>query len=1062
MMSCLTETSGGPEVGAFRRLKTMLKSCFAGAAYHSGIFLLIRAIHRRLFGSGIRILFYHRVERNPVGLDALGRRPLRAEEFERHLRHLVRFWRVIRLEDAAEALASGQGWPSNSVVITFDDGYRDNYTVALPFLEKYKLPATFFVVSGAIDGNPLWYDQVDKWFEESTATSLRWSKIDSELSMKTPAERRQVLSRVRSMLKATGGSELVEALAELRSQLAIGPGDHQRENRAVMTWDDLRRMAASELVTIGAHTVTHPILSNLQREEIREEIEESCRRITQELNRPVRFFAYPDGAYNSTAQSIVREAGLVACATKGSGFNPAGSDLTALRRLGAEGISQSQLALYLAGWEDLRTLLHRQFKQWARNFKRLAYSALELAGFFPLLRHLKRDRITVLAYHGVTSGGTATHLDNLHVPVDSFRRQMRWLRKNFTPISLDQALAALERGEKLPPHPVLVTFDDAYRNNLEVARPILQEFGIPIVLFVPTEFIERTEGYWAEELEWRIASTSVLALPWGRDLLWLRSLAERQAAFEKISQDLTGLSPTKREPAWQELKRQLPCEGSNAPLFEPRLKWEELRRLSQLGASIGSHGVSHTLLSGLASEKVSYELEASRLELQSRLGIGIRAFAYPNGLWDPTVRQLTEQAGYACAFTAQPGALDPHVDRFLLNRTGINATDSLSEFVSAVSGFSRLGAKPVVKILQIGNYPPPQCGWAMQTQLLTKELRRRGAVCEVMNINESRKIKSSEYVDVQNGLDYLLKLLSFVVRGYRPHTHVNGESTKGYLLTLAANLAGLAAGRSAVMTFHGGLPQSYFPRPDSLFLRVAFRLLFLSAGSITCDSIEIERAIRSYGINGTPVASVPCFSLQNLEFEKRQLDPLIETFLARRHPVFFCFVCFRPEYGLDTVLTGMRQFANQHRDAGFIWLGFPAKEVPPAEAFLDAQPDGKPENLLLLGNLEHDTFMTLLTRCFAYLRPHVRDGVSASVLESLALGVPVIAADNGMRPPGVVTYRFEDANDLCSKLTYVVDNYDAVTRALQPQGIEDNIQFVAEWLLTQERRSQKSNHAYSA
>jgi peptidoglycan/xylan/chitin deacetylase (PgdA/CDA1 family) len=380
MMSCLTETSGGPEVGVFRRLKAMLKSCFAGAAYYSGVFFLIRAIHRRLFGSAIRILFYHRVQRNPVGVDSLGRKPLTAEEFERHLRHLARFWRVIRLEGAAEALASGQGWPSNSVVITFDDGYRDNYTVALPWLEKYKLPATFFVVSGAIDGNALWYDQVDKWFEESTATSLRWSKMDSELSIKTPAERRQVLSRVRSMLKAVGGRELAEALAELRSQLGTGPADHQREDRSVLTWDDLRHMAASEFVTIGAHTVTHPILSNLQREEIRAEIEGSCLRITQELNRPVRFFAYPDGAYNSTAQSIVREAGLVACATRGGGFNPAGSDLTALRRLGAEGLSQSQFALYLAGWEDLRAVLHIYFRQSAHNFKRLVYGALGLVG----------------------------------------------------------------------------------------------------------------------------------------------------------------------------------------------------------------------------------------------------------------------------------------------------------------------------------------------------------------------------------------------------------------------------------------------------------------------------------------------------------------------------------------------------------------------------------------------------------------------------------------------------------------------------------------------------------
>ncbi len=62
------------------------------------------------------------------------------------------------------------------------------------------------------------------------------------------------------------------------------------------------------------------------------------------------------------------------------------------------------------------------------------------------------------------------------------------------------------------------------------------------------------------------------------------------------------------------------------------------------------------------------------------------------------------------------------------------------------------------KILQIGNYPPPMCGWAIQLKLVTEELRRRGHTCEVLKINEGRQIKSSEYLDVQGGSDYLKKI----------------------------------------------------------------------------------------------------------------------------------------------------------------------------------------------------------------------------------------------------------------------------------------------------------------
>src|SRR5262249_7876336 len=154
-------------------------------------------------------------------------------------------------------------------------------------------------------------------------------------------------------------------------------------------------------------------------------------RLSQELHEPTRFFAYPGGAYNSTAQFFVRNAGIVACANQGSGFNPSGSDLTALRRLGAEDMRQSQFALYLAGWEDLRDTFFRKFEQSRRFAKRFAYRMMESFGLFPFLRHLNRRKILVLLYHGVSHLPSKSSLNDLHVPVEEFRRQMHWLRRKF-------------------------------------------------------------------------------------------------------------------------------------------------------------------------------------------------------------------------------------------------------------------------------------------------------------------------------------------------------------------------------------------------------------------------------------------------------------------------------------------------------------------------------------------------------------------------------------------------------------------------------------------------------
>src|SRR5689334_16430131 len=125
------------------------------------------------------------------------------------------------------------------------------------------------------------------------------------------------------------------------------------------------------------------------------------------------------------------------------------------------------------------------------------------------------------------------------------------------------------------------------------------------------------------------------------------------------------------------------------------------------------------------------------------------------------------------------------------------------------STLSTATMKSQKRILQIGNYPPPMCGWSIQTKLVTDELRRRGQVCEVLKINENRQVKDPAYIDVQSGLDYLRKVVRYALSGYRLNVHFNGQSKKGYWLALAAVLIGRLRLRPALVTFHGGLSQQY-------------------------------------------------------------------------------------------------------------------------------------------------------------------------------------------------------------------------------------------------------------
>jgi glycosyltransferase involved in cell wall biosynthesis len=351
------------------------------------------------------------------------------------------------------------------------------------------------------------------------------------------------------------------------------------------------------------------------------------------------------------------------------------------------------------------------------------------------------------------------------------------------------------------------------------------------------------------------------------------------------------------------------------------------------------------------------------------------------------------------------------------------------------------------KILQIGNYPPPFCGWAIQTKLLAEEIRRRGHLCEVLNINENRRKKSSEYVGVQNAFDYLQKVIRFALRGYRFQVHVNGQSKPGYMLALVASLVGRMAAKPVALSWHGGLQQKFFPRLEDHVPRWAFQLLFRLAGQISCNSVAVSRAIVRYGIDPTRVAAIPGFSSRHLIFTEKSLSEPVENFLNSHRPVFFCYVSFRPEYELPVLRQAMLQVRERYPQAGFVWLGFPAKELPLANAYVEGWPARERGSLLLLGNLPHDEFLTLLGRSSAYVRTPTCDGVSASVLESLALGVPVVASENGHRPGGVMTYRAGDPSDLGARLVAITGCYNRSTPKGQLEEAEDNIAKTVDWLL---------------
>ncbi len=346
------------------------------------------------------------------------------------------------------------------------------------------------------------------------------------------------------------------------------------------------------------------------------------------------------------------------------------------------------------------------------------------------------------------------------------------------------------------------------------------------------------------------------------------------------------------------------------------------------------------------------------------------------------------------------------------------------------------------RILEIGNWPPPVCSWSMSLVGLRKELELRGWQCPVMNLNENRRVRSPEYIDVQGGWDYFCKVLRHVWRGYAVHIRVNGETKKGYLLALAALSMARLWRRPALLTYGGGHQQSYFPAPRGSLRYLAFWLLFRIPQRIYCNSEAVKEVLLTTDIPAERVEPIPHFSSYYVEFSPAELPPVVEKFYRAHDGVFFSYVCFRKEFALDFLAEAMKRFRAMFPNTGFLLVGPWDREMDAMKTFVAER---KIEDAVcLLASVPHDAFLTLLSRSLAYIRTPVTDGICSSVLEALKLKVPVLAADNGTRPAGAALWNEGDLDGLLRLMTDTLKNHAAMVAAIPEIEVEDNAKKLAD------------------
>jgi len=318
--------------------------------FHSGLLGIFRFLRRH----DVLIAIYHDVlpagfpEDNPLfGMAAS------VEEFAWQLDYFKKHYNPISFEQFSDWYLHGRELPSRPVLITFDDGHRNNLRFALPVLQQKQVTAVCFVLTGEIGAcRQTWFE--DAYYRLMFSTVKSWTLRNGECwPLQNGQQRAAACGKFFVLCRTLPEREQQEELSSLRDQLPVTRADAELADRfEFLSADDVRRLSESG-IEIGSHTVSHPILVALQPEDAKREIADSKAALEKVLGKPVRAFAYPFGApsldFTSRDEALVEESGYSFAFAGEGGFATRSSNRFRMPRTGIGRMTRAQFAIIVAG-----------------------------------------------------------------------------------------------------------------------------------------------------------------------------------------------------------------------------------------------------------------------------------------------------------------------------------------------------------------------------------------------------------------------------------------------------------------------------------------------------------------------------------------------------------------------------------------------------------------------------------------------------------------------------------------------------------------------------------------
>lgn len=334
-----------------------------------------------------------------------------------------------------------------------------------------------------------------------------------------------------------------------------------------------------------------------------------------------------------------------------------------------------------------------------KNVARLC-SSLNVDHLLLLAMGLGNCAIRIVTYHRVMESfdPVAYPFDEelVDATTDSFRQQMSYLSKNYDVISFDEVTDFLDGKARLPRKPLLITFDDGFRDNYDHAFPLIREYQLPVTMLLATDYIGAQGTFWYDKLAYIIFNTRERRLyvkDTGIDYNLPDSRRDRRNVYRRTLKRISTTDNDTRLAILEDISGNYGEIYDSLPKsvksLSSTLTWEQVKAMHAAGITFGSHTKSHPFLSRLNAEQLKTELAGSKRKIEEETGGHVSVVAYPNGQrrdFNDLVEAAVKEAGYSIGLSYINGINRLQtMDRYAMKRLHIHPRHDLSVFKMALS-----------------------------------------------------------------------------------------------------------------------------------------------------------------------------------------------------------------------------------------------------------------------------------------------------------------------------------------------------------------------------------------